>query len=88
VYGPNTVTYKVPSDYDRTPIGVLARWDEKLVDEDVARIIRMAYTPNPDKKFANSHCATGDAHYTPPYCKIAREEFGYPAPVGTAPTKK
>ena len=37
--------------------------NEKLVDEDVARIIRMVYTPKPDQKFSNSHCATSEAHY-------------------------
>lgn len=88
--GSNSISYRVPSDYDRTPVGVLSRWDERLLDEDVARIMRMVYTPNPDNKFATGQCTTKDAHYSPPYSKIAREEFGYPTESATknAPTTK
>ena len=45
VYGLNRKTvYNVPISYDRTPNGCLARWDEHILDENVARIIRMVYT--------------------------------------------
>ena len=69
--------YKVPIDYDRTSHEHLARWDERILDEDVARIIRMVYSPVPDKNFAKSDCSTVGAHFSPPYSKVAKEMFGY-----------
>ena len=77
-YGLNRKTvYNVPIDYDPTPNGCLASWDEHILDEDVARIIRMVYMPVPDKNFAQSDCSTVDVHFLPPYSKLAKEMFGY-----------
>jgi hypothetical protein len=69
--------YKVPIDYDRTPHKEMARWDERILDEDVARIIKMVYMPVPDKNFARSDCSTVGTHFSPPYSKVAKEMFGY-----------
>ena len=67
---------KVPIDYDRTPHEHMARWDERILDEDVARIMRMVYTPVPDKHFAQSDCSTIGIHFLPLYSKMAKEMFG------------
>jgi hypothetical protein len=48
-----------------------------LLDEDVARIMRMVYTPVPDKHFAQSDCSTIGIHFLPLYSKMAKEMFGY-----------
>jgi hypothetical protein len=69
--------YKVPIDYDRTSYGHLVTWDERILDEDIARIMRMVYTPVPDKNFARSDCSTIEAHFSRPYSKVAKEMFGY-----------
>ncbi len=75
-YNRKTV-YKVPIDYDRTPLDHMARWDERILDEDIARIIKMVYIPVPDKSFAKSDCSTIGAHFSSPYSKVAKEMFGY-----------
>jgi hypothetical protein len=77
-------SFRVPVDYDQTPYGRLAAWDERMIDEDVARVMRMIYTPTPNRDFANSNCQTVGVHFTPPYSKIAKEKFGY----GTCPQGK
>lgn len=76
-YGNIGAVYSVPSDFNRTPSKSMVRWDQRIVDEDVARLMRMVYSPIPGSDFASSGCVTVDAHYSPPYCKIAKEEFGF-----------
>ena len=68
---------KVPVDYDKTDHTRLAKWDERILDEDIVRIMRMMYEPRPGKDFATSGYPTVGAHFTPPYSAIAKREFGY-----------
>lgn len=70
------IVVKVPRDYDRTEV-IPKRWDERILDEDIVRLMRMMYNPKPGKDFARSNCPTVDVHFTPPYSKIAKELFGY-----------
>jgi hypothetical protein len=76
-HGSKRKAYKVLVDYDRTRNGVLPRWDERMLDEDIARVMRMMYEPVPNYQFAKSDCKTVDAHYTRPYSKFAESTFGY-----------
>ncbi len=70
---------KVPTDYNQTNPNYLRTWDERILDEDIVRIMRIIYKPKPRLNFASSKCATVGAHFSPPYSRVAKEEFGYGA---------
>ena len=68
--------FVIPDDYDQTPNN-LERWDERLLDVDVARVMRMLISPSPPRDFAVQDPEFADNFYTPPYSRTAQEQFGY-----------
>jgi hypothetical protein len=74
---PAIIRYIVPSNFDQTEEDLEA-WDSRIIDNDIARLLRVIYKPRPRKDFASSlEQANHDNYFTPPYCDIAREEFGF-----------
>jgi hypothetical protein len=74
---PASIRYIVPSNFDQTEEDLEA-WDSRIIDNDIARILRLIYKPRPGKDFASSLEEVDHGHYfTPPYSDIAREEFGF-----------
>ena len=68
--------FVLPEDYDQTP-SEPERWDERILDIDIARIMRMIMEPKPSRNFAKEAFEVADDFYSPPYNKIAQEQFGY-----------
>jgi hypothetical protein len=70
--------YVVPSTFDQTE-DELEPWDYRMLDNDIARVLRIIYKPRPGKYFAASLEDTKNqqAYFTPPYSQIARDEFGF-----------
>ena len=68
--------FVLPEDYDQTPKEP-ERWDQRILDVDVARLMRMVIHPQPSKEFAKEAPEMADDFYTMPYCKVAQEQFGY-----------
>lgn len=54
-------------------------WDNRILDNDIARLLRIIYKPRPGKDFAASlkRDDYDNAHFTPPYSETARNEFGF-----------
>ena len=70
--------FVLPEDYDQIP-KVKERWDERMLDIDVARVMRMLIHPTPCREFATDDPEFADNFYTAPYSKFAQEQFGYNA---------
>ena len=70
--------FVLPEDYDQTP-KVKERWDERMLDIDVARVMRMLIHPTPRREFAKEDPEFADNFYTAPYSKFAQEQFGFEA---------
>ena len=70
--------FVLPEDYDQTPKEPEC-WDQRILDVDVARLMRMVINPQPSKEFAKEAPDMADNFYTMPYSKIAQEQFGYEA---------
>ena len=68
--------YIVPQDYDKTP-HQKERWDERILDKDIAKLMRMLLDPIPDNTFFEEHREMADNFYTLPYPEIAHVKFGY-----------
>jgi hypothetical protein len=69
--------YVVPPNFDHTE-KELERWDHRILDNDISRLLRTIYKPRPGTDFAASLKETDRMNFfTPPYSKIARNEFGF-----------
>jgi hypothetical protein len=69
--------YVVPPNFDQTE-RELQPWDHRILDNDIARLLRILYKPRPGKDFALSLKETNcNDFFTQPYSEIARNEFGY-----------
>lgn len=68
--------FVIAEDYDQTPKD-LERWDERMLDVDVARVMRMIIRPLPARDFAEDAPEMADNYFTEPYSKTAQDQFGY-----------
>lgn len=74
--GNSKMNLAVDDDFDRTP-DVLQRWDCRILDMDVARLMRQLLHPAPTKKFAIEDPEMADIFFSAPYSAFAVENFGY-----------
>ena len=55
----------------------LSRWDEMILDQDVAQLMQIIFKPIPNKYFFDDATELAKNCFTEPYCKIAETMFGY-----------
>jgi phage anti-repressor protein len=66
----------VPDEFDRTPDNPEA-WDQRILDVDIARLMRMIMKEPPGRSFAQENPDIANIFFSAPYHAIPRQEFGY-----------
>ena len=76
---PNAGKYRVTDLWNETEIKGLPvyKLDQKLLDHDVARIMRTIFRPPPKTDFALMYPGLAHGCFSKPYSEVARDEFGY-----------
>jgi hypothetical protein len=62
--------------FDRTP-RTPERWDMRILDHDIRRLMRMIMEEEAGVTFAHTHPQVADSFFSSPYSSFARDMFGY-----------